>query len=69
MSDAIDKTAKIKERRTFLKNAAVVGGATAVAVASGAQAATVDQQESEVDTKKGYHETNHIRDYYASARS
>ena len=64
------KTAKLKDRRDFLKNAAVVGGASAIVVASsGSQAATVEQKESEVKTEKGYRLTQHIRDYYDSARS
>ena len=64
------KTAKLKDRRDFLKNAAVAGGVSAIAVASsGSQAATVEQEESEVKTEKGYRLTQHIRDYYDSARS
>ena len=56
-------------RRTVLKSmagAAVVGG---VVVASTGQSAlaveTVDEATSQ-PLQKGYHETQHIRDYYAS---
>ena len=70
MSDAkLVKNAKVNERRDFLKNAAVVGGVTAMAVSKGSQAATVETQESEVNPEKGYRLTQHIRDYYATARS
>lgn len=68
MSDA--KLDKVAKRRAFLKNAAVVGGVvTAMAVTRGSQAASVESQESEVNPKKGYRLTKHIRDYYATARS
>ncbi len=63
------KTGKVNERRTFLKNAAVVGGVAAAAVSTGSRAASVVPQESEAAADTGYHETKHIRDYYASTRS
>lgn len=55
------------QRRSFLKGAAV----TTVAVGGGALAANAvaDQpQEEVVELKKGYQETDHVRDYYRLAR-
>jgi nitrous oxide reductase len=59
------------DRRAFLKGVAVAGGATAVAVAGGAAVADVSAGKAEVAKAKvgtGYHETDHIREYYRLAQ-
>lgn len=55
-------------RRQFLKSMALTGGGVAV-VATMSQAAIASEVEVEQtqDTTEGYHETQHIRDYYARA--
>lgn len=61
-----------RSRREFLKGAAVVGGAAAVAVvAKGGAADVQDAQKVAVAPAKakGYHVTPHIRAYYETARS
>lgn len=58
------------DRRTFLRNVAVAGGAAAVVTVSGKVAAT-DAIKHPADSKpreKGYQETTHIRTYYKTAR-
>jgi nitrous oxide reductase len=72
-----DKTHFTADRRTFLKGAAVAGGAAALTAASAsglvepaakaspeAASATADKTAS-----MGYHETQHIKDYYRILRS
>jgi nitrous oxide reductase len=57
-------------RREFLKQMALGGGAMAVAAVSGGALAA---EETDVPTpakpaaRKGYHETDHIREYYRTA--
>jgi len=61
-----------KSRREFLKDAAAVSGAAVVVAATGQNVAHADEQVATVSTSnkaKGYKETQHIRDYYDSARS
>ncbi|MDH5182816.1 MAG: twin-arginine translocation signal domain-containing protein [Gammaproteobacteria bacterium] len=58
------------ERREFLKDAAAVGGAVALGMATGeATASVVTPVEAKKTGNQGYHETQHVRDYYKSARS
>lgn len=62
------------ERRRFLKGIAAAGGATALTAVfasrllasdpGGTAARKIQQPES-----RGYHETDHIRDYYRTLRS
>ena len=72
-----DKTHFTADRRMFLKGAAVAGGAAALTAVSatglvepaaeaipGAVPAGADKTAS-----KGYHETQHIKDYYRTLRS
>ena len=61
------------DRRAFLKGVAVAGGATAVAVAGGSAVADVSAgkapaAEAKAERSKGYHETDHIREYYRLAQ-
>lgn len=61
------------DRRAFLRGVAVAGGATAVAVAGGAAVADVSADKPEAvkaraEGSKGYHETDHIREYYRLAQ-
>lgn len=61
-----------KSRREFLKGAVAAGGAAAVVAATGSNAAVAveEVETASLDKKaKGYQETQHIRDYYNSARS
>lgn len=55
-----------ENRRQLLKNIGL--GITATAIASGvttaAQAAVAQPKNNKVIKTKGYHETQHIRDYY-----
>lgn len=55
------------KRRRFLL-ALGAGGASAAAVAAQSLAAPVVPAVAEVDAPKGYRETDHIRDYYATTR-
>ena len=63
-----------RDRRSFIKGAAAVGGATAVAVVGGAAVANVSPDETpQAQAKaspenKGYRETEHVRKYYRSAQ-
>ncbi len=66
------KTPK-SDRRVFLKGVAVAGGATAVAVAGGSAVADVsggkpEASKAKAEGSKGYHETDHIREYYRLAQ-
>ncbi len=55
-------------RRSFLKGAAVATTAIGTGAAVGvAQAESVDETPVQ-NPKKGYHETEHIREYYRLAR-
>lgn len=55
------------KRRRFLL-ALGAGGASAAAVAAQVRAAPVVPAAAEADSPKGYRETDHIRDYYATTR-
>jgi len=57
------------ERREFLKGAAAAGGVVALGMVSGHAAAGSEPVRAAKPVAKGYHETQHIRDYYKSARS
>jgi len=58
-----------KSRRTFLKEIAVAGGATALVTATGTVHAAPDLSASKESRPgpNGYHETPHIRTYYEKA--
>ncbi|MFK5914506.1 MAG: twin-arginine translocation signal domain-containing protein [Woeseiaceae bacterium] len=61
-----------KSRREFLKGATVAGSAAAVVAVTGSTAAVAEEkiETASVNKKtKGYQETQHIRDYYNTARS
>ena len=56
-------------RRQFLKSMALTGGGVAAALAAGqASAAPEVELQQAVEQPNGYHETQHIRDYYARAQ-
>lgn len=59
-------SADLKRRRFLLALGAGSAGAAAAAAPLAAQA--VDSAASAPDTAQGYRETEHVRDYYASAR-
>ncbi|KJF85987.1 twin-arginine translocation signal domain-containing protein [Photobacterium phosphoreum] len=53
-------------RRQLLKNIGltVAAGAVVAGTTTAVQASTAETENKEPKTKKGYHETQHIRDYY-----
>ena len=56
-------------RRQFLKSMALTGGGVAVAAAMGQAAAAPEVELQQApESLAGYHETQHIRDYYARAQ-
>ncbi len=56
-------------RRQFLKSMALTGGGVAVVAGMGqAQAAPLEGETMQTEQPEGYHETQHIRDYYARAQ-
>jgi hypothetical protein len=58
------------DRREFLKQMALGGGAVAVAAVSGGTLAAPESEPrkaAEPAQPKGYHETDHIREYYRTA--
>ncbi len=60
----------LKSRRKFLKTMAATGGAVAVSAGMGQALAATDPEPEALQAEKsdtGYHETQHIRDYYARA--
>jgi hypothetical protein len=63
------KETGVEARRKFLKTIAATGGAAAVTMSLGVSAADgSDQSVPDVSKDKlGYHETQHIKDYYAKA--
>jgi len=70
-----DKTRFTADRRLFLKGAAVAGGAAALTAVSAttlvdeATPAQLPPDAQEKSASQGYHETQHIRDYYRALRS
>jgi nitrous oxide reductase len=70
-----DKTRFTADRRLFLKSAAVAGGAAALTAVSAttlvdeATPAQLPPDAQEKSASQGYHETQHIRDYYRALRS
>ena len=70
-----DKTRFTADRRMFLKGAAVAGGTAALTAASATGLVATDAKssavfdEAEQPASKGYHETQHIKDYYRILRS
>ncbi|WP_290653501.1 transcriptional initiation protein Tat [Aquisalimonas sp.] len=57
-------------RRRFLKTVVASGGAVALTAGAGGVLAQNPRDQAEDEPhhgKKGYHETKHIRDYYARA--
>lgn len=59
-----------EQRRGFLRAATGAGalGALAAMGGAGAQTAAQPQVQAEPAKRQGYHETEHIRKYYATAR-
>ena len=70
-----DKTSFTADRRMFLKGAAVAGGTAALTAVSATGLVDQDTEEkqapdvTEKSASKGYHETQHIKDYYRILRS
>ena len=66
-----DKQSVARQRRSFLKGVAAAGGATALAAMPRNAVSGESGKPKKADEKpssKGYRETTHIRDYYASLR-
>ena len=55
-------------RRSFLKGTAAAGAALGAGVVTTETLAEATEDQPEKVEKQGYRETNHIRDYYRSAR-
>ena len=64
-----EQDSRIKSRREFLKKGAAVGaGAAASAFLPGAAGAEEAETAAPVEGKKGYQLTQHVLDYYRSAK-
>ncbi len=69
-----EKTRFTADRRMFLKGAVAVGGAAALTAVSASGPGDTDTEKNSAPdvadkkTSKGYHETQHIKDYYRSLR-
>lgn len=64
-----DDAAGVESRRKFMKSMALTGGGVAVVATMGqATAAPVEAEASVEASASGYHETQHIRDYYTKAQ-
>lgn len=62
------------DRRSFLKGVAAAGGTAALATFFAAHMTAEDShgtaaRKSEVMAARGYHETDHIRDYYRTLKT
>ena len=62
------------DRRNFLKGVAAAGGAAALTTFFASRLMADDThgtaaRKSEVMASRGYHETNHIRDYYRTLKT
>ncbi len=69
-----DKTRFTANRRIFLKGAAAAGGAAALTAVSAGNLDEEFEPAADLDSPagtdtQGYHETQHIRDYYRALRS
>ena len=70
-----DKTRFTADRRMFLKGFAVAGGAAAITAVSATGLVDPDTKAqaaagtAEKPASKGYHETQHIKDFYRVLRS
>ena len=70
-----DKTRFTADRRMFLKSFAVAGGTAALTAVSATGLVDRDTKEqvaaetAEKRASKGYHESQHIKDYYRVLRS
>ena len=70
-----EKTRFTADRRMFLKGAVAAGGAAALTVVSASGPADTDTEKNQapgaVDktTSKGYHETQHIKDFYRTLKT
>ena len=56
------------QRRSFLKSAAVAGTAVGAGAVTAESLADIVKEPSEPVAKKGYQESDHIREYYRLAR-
>ncbi len=64
-----DEATGVESRRKFMKSMALTGGGVAVVAGMGqAVAAPAEVEAPEQASPTGYHETQHIRDYYAKAQ-
>lgn len=64
-----DDAAGIESRRKFMKSMALTGGGVAVVATVGQASAAPEEVQAPVEeAATGYHETQHIRDYYNKAQ-
>lgn len=64
----------VTDRRSFLKGVAAAGGAGALTALFATRLVTADStgtatRKGEIIASRGYHETDHIRDYYRALRT
>ena len=70
-----NKTHFTADRRLFLKGAAVAGGGAALTAVSATGLVAADTENklppdaTDKTVSKGYHETQHIKDFYRSLRA
>lgn len=67
MSDKRQQPEADAQRRKFLKAAGLAGGAAAVGISATAEANN-EAPPADPKSSRGYHETEHVRAYYRSAR-
>jgi hypothetical protein len=68
------KAEPASNRRNFLKGVVAVGGVTAVSTFTASNLMADDtgeslSRENDTQTSRGYHETNHIRNYYRTLKT
>lgn len=68
------QTGPLTDRRSFLKGVAAAGGATALTALFASRLVAADNsgttvRKNDVMATRGYHETEHIRDYYRTLRA
>lgn len=67
MSEKDEK--RVESRRKFMKTMALTGGGAAMVVSAASVGAAGPAEEiQETETARGYHETEHIRNYYDKAQ-
>ncbi len=69
MNDAASKSGSGATRRDFIKGVVMTSGAVALGLEAAQAPAVQASGENPKRLSKGYEETQHVRDYYRSART